>query len=161
MECPYKKDIFFFEYKNNFSIVHICSVKNVKRLNILYTYHTDDSYENLIVMMIARWAIDNNIDFMWAINRGNEFDNIFPKVFNKSIRYAAWSSNKKIFEILQKGLLDFRQTIKNSEPVPCNANGSSLTKAYWAFSAIRPIIGNPIVITMARKNNALATIASL
>ena len=36
MECPYKKDIFFFEYKNNFSLVHIYSTKKIKRLNILY-----------------------------------------------------------------------------------------------------------------------------
>ncbi len=108
MECPYKKDIFFFEYKNNFSIVHIYSIKNIKRLNILYTYHTDESHENAMTMMIVKWAINNNIDLMWAINRGKEFDNIFPRIFSKPIRYAAWSSNKEIFEILQKGLLDFQ-----------------------------------------------------
>ena len=45
---------------------------------------------------------------MWALNKGNEFDNIFPKIFNKSIRYAAWSSDEKIFETIQKGLLDFQ-----------------------------------------------------
>ena len=42
MECPYKKDIYFFEYKNNFAIVHIF-YQYVKRLNILYTYSTDNS----------------------------------------------------------------------------------------------------------------------
>jgi len=89
MECPYKKDIFFFEYKNNFSIVHVYSVKNIKRLNILYTFHTESLHENALVMMIVKWAINNNIDLMWAINKGKEFDNIFPKIFNKSIRYAA------------------------------------------------------------------------
>ena len=108
MECPYKKDIFFFEYKNNFSLVHIYSTKKIKRLNILYNYYTDESYENSIIMMIVKWAINNNIDLMWAINRGKQFENIFPKLLNKSIRYAAWSSNKEIFEILQKGLLDFQ-----------------------------------------------------
>ena len=108
MECPYKKDIFFFEYKNNFSIVHVYSVKNIKRLNILYTFHTESLHENALVMMIVKWAINNNIDLMWAINKGKEFDNIFPKIFNKSIRYAAWSSDEKIFETIQKGLLDFQ-----------------------------------------------------
>ena len=61
-----------------------------------------------MTMMIVKWAINNNIDLMWAINRGKEFDNIFPRIFSKPIRYAAWSSNKEIFEILQKGLLDFQ-----------------------------------------------------
>ena len=108
MECPYKKDIFFFEYKNNFSIVHVYSAKNIKRLNILYSYHTDELHENEITTMIANWAINNNIDLMWAINRGKELDNIFPKIFNKSIRFASYSTDKKIFEILQNGLLDFQ-----------------------------------------------------
>ena len=58
--------------------------------------------------MIANWAINNNIDLMWAINRGKELDNIFPRIFNKSIRFAAYSTDKKIFEILQNGLLDFQ-----------------------------------------------------
>ena len=40
IECPYKKDILFFEYKNNFAIVHIFLIENIKKLNILYTYYT-------------------------------------------------------------------------------------------------------------------------
>ena len=67
MECPYKRDIYFFEYKNNFAIVHIF-FKNVKRLNILYTYSTDISYENELYCHITNWAINNDIDVLWAIN---------------------------------------------------------------------------------------------
>ena len=45
MECPYKKNLYFFEYKNNFCIVNIFKEKNIKRLNILFYYFVDESCE--------------------------------------------------------------------------------------------------------------------
>ena len=103
MECPYKRDIYFFEYKNNFAIVHIF-FKNVKRLNILYTYSTDISYENELYCHITNWAINNDIDVLWAINRSNDLRNIFPKIFNNPLKFAAWSSDAKILKVLKNGL---------------------------------------------------------
>jgi len=107
MECPYKKDIFFFEYKNNFAIVHIF-YKYVKRLNILYTYFTDKLQENELYVQIMNWAINNNIDLVWAINRNTELKNIFPTMFNKPLKFASWSLDEKILKILQNGLLDLQ-----------------------------------------------------
>ena len=105
MECPYKKDIFFFEYKNNFSIVHIFSNNNVKRLNILFTYFTDKSHENELLSLIMSWSIDNNIDLIWTIKRSEEkfFENIFPNKYKKPLIFASWSSDKNIFETLKNG----------------------------------------------------------
>ena len=37
MECPFKKNIYFFEYKGNIAIVHIFFSNYIKRLNILHT----------------------------------------------------------------------------------------------------------------------------
>ena len=108
MECPYKKDIYFFEYKNNFAIVHIYLIKNIKRLNILYTYSTDEPQEHELYILIINWAINNDIDLIWAINRSAEFEDIFPKILNKSLQFAAWSSDTKIFKTLQNGLLDLQ-----------------------------------------------------
>ena len=107
MECPYKKDIFFFEYKNNFAIVHIFLVKNVKRLNVLHTYSTEDSQENELLVQIINWSLNNNIDLIWAINRKTDFENIFPKILNRPVQYACWSSDEKIFKILKNGLSNF------------------------------------------------------
>jgi len=107
IECPYKKDIYFFEYKNNFAVVHIF-FKKVKRLNILYTYFTDTTLESELYIQILNWAIDNNIDYLWAINKETKLNDIFPKVFNKPLQFASWSSNQKIFEILKNGLLDLQ-----------------------------------------------------
>ena len=106
MECPYKKDIYFFEYKNNFAIVHIF-FNYVKRLNILYTYSTEKSQEDELLIQMINWSLNNNIDLIWAINRKTDFKNIFPTILNKPLRYACWSSDKEIFKILKNGLLDF------------------------------------------------------
>ena len=43
----------------------------------------------------------------WLLNRKIDFKNIFPTMLNKPIQYACWSSDKKIFKILENGLLDF------------------------------------------------------
>ena len=107
MECPHKKDLYFFEYKNNFAIVHIF-FNYVKRLNILYTYSTEESQQNELRIYIMNWAIKNNIDLVWEINRSNENKNIFPKIFNKPLKFAAWSLDDNISKVLQNGLLDLQ-----------------------------------------------------
>ena len=104
MECPYKKDIYFFEYKNNFAIVHIFWSENIKKLNILYNYSTDKLENNDFFYQIINWSMNNDIDLVWAVNANAELENIFPKILNKSINFASWSSDQKTFEILQKGL---------------------------------------------------------
>ena len=107
MECPYKKNIYFFEYKNNFAIVHIF-FNYVKRLNILYTYTTDQNQENELYIQIMNWAINNNVDLVWAINRQKELKSVFPKMFNKPLKFAAWSEDGKKLEVLKNGLLDLQ-----------------------------------------------------
>ena len=104
IECPYKKDIYFFEYKNNFTIVHIFLIENIKKLNILYTYSADKPQENELFVQIINWSINNNIDLVWAVSRNTDFENIFPKIFNRSLQFASWSSDEKIFKTLQNGL---------------------------------------------------------
>ena len=106
IECPYSKDIFFFEYNNTFAIVHIYKETDIKKLNILFTYSTDKTFEEEIILKIINWSINNDIDLVWMINRDTKFLNIFSKVLTKSINFASWSSDKKISLTLEKGLLD-------------------------------------------------------
>ena len=58
------------------------------------------------IILITNWAISNDIDLVWAVNKNTGFENIFPKLFNKSLNFASWSSNKMISETLQNGLSD-------------------------------------------------------
>ncbi len=104
MECPYKKDLYFFEYKNNFAIVHIFANKNVKRLNILFSYFTDQNEDGALFHLIMNWAIENNIDLVWTIRRVTiDVENYFSNKFKKPLTYASWSSDKNIFEVLKNG----------------------------------------------------------
>ena len=108
IQCPYKKDIYFFKHNNNFVIVHFYNAKNIKRLNILFTYFTDYSEENEIYSLIVKWSLDNNIDFIWLISKSKKFQHIFPKIFNKPLRFASWSSDQNISKILKRGLNDLQ-----------------------------------------------------
>ena len=104
MECPYKKDLYFFEYKNNFAIVRIFTNRNVKRLNIIFSYFTDQKEDGALFHLIMNWAVDNNIDLVWTIRRvTRDVENYFSNKFKKPLIYASWSSDKNIFEILKNG----------------------------------------------------------
>ena len=108
IECPYKKDIYFFKYNNNFAIAHICSIKKFKRINILYTYYTDQPEEYKLFVLITKWALENNIDFIWSVNKSKNLEQIFPGIYNKQLSLSSWSSDKKIFDILKKGFTDLQ-----------------------------------------------------
>ena len=38
------------------------------------------------------------------MSRNTDFENIFPKIFNRPLQFASWSSDEKIFKTLQNGL---------------------------------------------------------
>ena len=78
----------------------------IRKVNILYTYFTDKSQEEELYILITNWAVNNNIDMVWSINRSKMFNNIFPKIYTQSLNFASWSSDEKIFKVLQKGLSD-------------------------------------------------------
>ena len=57
-------------------------------------------------MSIANWSINNNIDLLWMVNSDKDLKKTFPRLLNKSINFASWSSDNKISKILQNGLFD-------------------------------------------------------
>ena len=65
-----------------------------------------ENKDNELFIQIINWAINNDIDLVWAINSNIQYENTFPKIFSKSINFASWSSDEKISEMLSKGLLD-------------------------------------------------------
>jgi len=112
MECPYKKDLYFFQYKNNFSIVHIFSNKGVKRLNVLFSYFIDQSNEMELFNLMMHWAINNNVDLVWAIKKRDNDEtlkDIFPNKFEKPLTFASWSSSQNVLRVIKDE--------------PCNSEG--------------------------------------
>ena len=57
------------------------------------------------------WAINNNIDLVWAIKRGSDetLKDVFPNKFKKSLTFASWSSSQNVL----RGIKD----------EPCNSEG--------------------------------------
>ena len=100
MECPFRENIYFFEYKGSFAIVHVSINKNVKRLNILYCYNLNDSNEEILIKLVYKWALDNSVDLIWGNSNEKDvikkYEKIFTNRFTKNLNFASWSVNKKI-----------------------------------------------------------------
>ena len=108
MECPFNKNIYFFEYRGNFAIAHIVTAKNIRRLHILYTFYLNSSEEENLFRLIFKWALYNSVDLVWANSNNEELikksEKIFTSHLTKSMNFASWSSDKKIHEKLRLGL---------------------------------------------------------
>ena len=108
IECPFGKNIHFFEYKENFAIVHVFISENIKRLHILYAYYLNRSEEEILFRSIFKWSLNNSVDLIWANSNNSEiirkFEKILPNRFTKSMHFASKSSNKIVHEKLKLGL---------------------------------------------------------
>ena len=128
MECPFNQNIYFFEYKENFAIVHILRNENIKRLHILYTFSLEGSEEENLFSLIFKWSLSNSIDLVWANSNNQEtikkFEKIFSNRFTKPMNFASWSANKNIHKQLQLGL-------SNSQGVDSDNDIISLNDKYF------------------------------
>ena len=107
-DCPYNKNIYYFEYENNFTIVHIFKTNNIKRLNILYFFCSDSSKEDYLFLIIYKWALINSIDLLWANSNDQNFINklkeFFKVILVKPLTFASYSSNELINKTLKNGI---------------------------------------------------------
>lgn len=126
MECPFNKNIYFFEYRENFAIVHIVNNKIIKRLNILYTFYLNDSDEENLFCSIFRWALNNSVDLVWSNSNNKELikktEKVFTNQFSKSMNFASCSSDKKIHEKLKLGLFDSQGIDSDNDPILLEEN---------------------------------------
>ena len=107
-DCPYNKNIYYFEYENNFTIVHIFKTNNIKRLNILYFFCSDSSKQDYLFLIIYKWALTNSIDLLWANSNDQNFINKLKEFFKvisvKPLTFASYSSDKLINKALKNGI---------------------------------------------------------
>ena len=105
---PFNRNIYYFEYENNFTIVHIFKANNIKRLNILYFFCSDLSKEDYLFLIIYKWALTNSIDLLWSNSSDENFINKLKETFKvisiKPLTFASYSSNELINKTLKKGI---------------------------------------------------------
>ena len=108
MECPFRDNIYFFEHKGSFAIVHIFKSNNIKRFHILYTFSENDKNEEILYDSLFNWSLSNSVDLIWAnsnnSNQIKKFEKILPRTFTKPMNFASWSADKEIHEKLKLGL---------------------------------------------------------
>ena len=96
-----------FENNSDVIIGNIFRYKHYNRLNVLYSYISDPS-NNEIYESLINWSIDNKIDYIWYINNQENIflkeTEILSKFFEKKMNFACWSEDKKMLTYLKKGL---------------------------------------------------------
>ena len=98
LDCPFKKNIYFFEHKNTFAVV------NIFKSNILYIFCLEVDYQEDLINLIFNWALDNEIDLVWANSNDSKliekYEKIFTNKFTKKMNFASWSSDKIVHKKL-------------------------------------------------------------
>ena len=107
INSPYKKNIYIFKNNSDLIIGNIFRYNHYNRLNVLYSYISDPS-NNEIYQSLINWSLDNKIDYIWYINNQENIffkeTEILSKFFEKKINFACWSEDKKMLTNLKKGL---------------------------------------------------------
>ena len=126
LDCPYNKNIYYFEYENNYAIVHLFKRDYIKRLNILYSFCTDECKEDYLFFIIYKWALNNSIDLMWANSSNENFINKIKKFFYfawiKPIIFASYSNDILINQLLKNGISNLHGSDSDNDILQINNN---------------------------------------
>ena len=123
---PFNSNIYYFEYENNFTIVHIFKTNNIKRLNILYFFCSDTSKEDYLFLIIYKWVLTNSIDLIWANssdeNLVNKLKESFKTLSIKSLTFASYTSNELIKKKLKNGISNIYAADSDNDILQINNN---------------------------------------
>ena len=101
-DCPYKKRIHIFKYKDFFFITHIKLKNNLKILNIIYS---SSNITKEIKNIFLQFSRKNNIDYLAYLSNERKFlDSILP--WQKKLNFAFYSEDLNILNILKENLRD-------------------------------------------------------
>lgn len=101
-DCPYKKRIHIFKYKEFFFITHIKFKKNLKILNIIYS---SSNITKEIKNIFLQFSRKNNIDYLAYLSNEKKFlGSILP--WQKKLNFAFYSDDLDILNILKENLRD-------------------------------------------------------
>jgi len=126
LDNPFNKNIYYFEYENNFTIVHIFKTNNIRRLNILYFFCSNTSKEDYLFLIIYKWALTNSIDLLWENtcdeNFINKLKNFFKVISITPITMASYSSNDLINKKLKNGVSNICASDSDNDILQINNN---------------------------------------
>ena len=103
LDCPYKKNIFIFSYKDNYFITNVKTKNNFKVLNLIYsTLPVEDE----ILKLFNPFVKKNKIDYLSYISREKKINLNMP--WKKKINFAFFSSDRFIMSQVENHLDDIQ-----------------------------------------------------
>jgi len=102
LNCPYKKDIYIFNFKGNFIVVHMKLKNNLKILSIVYS---SQPITLSIIKLFSKFSKKKGIDYLSYIsNEKKIFDFFLP--WQRKLNFACNTEDKSIKNILNKNYDD-------------------------------------------------------
>jgi len=104
IDCPYKKNIYFFSFENNLIITNIKKKNNLKILNIIYSsrpLNTD------ITKLFLSFAKNNNINYLSYISVEKKLSDIFLP-WERKLNFTFYSKEKSTSNLLDEKLDDIQ-----------------------------------------------------
>ena len=102
LNCPYKKDIYIFNFKGNFIVVHMKLKNNLKILSIVYS---SQPITLSIIKLFSKFSKKNNIDYLsYVSNEKKVFDFFLP--WQRNLNFACNTEDKSITNVLNKNYDD-------------------------------------------------------
>jgi hypothetical protein len=104
LNCPYKKDIYIFNFKGNFIIVHMKLKNNIKILSIVYS---SQPITSSIIKLFSKFSKKNRVDYLSYIsNEKKIFDHFLP--WQRKLNFACNTENRSDTNVLNKNCDDIQ-----------------------------------------------------
>ena len=98
LNCPYKKDIYIFNFKGNFIVVHMKLKNSLKILSIVYS---SQPITSSIIKLFSKFSKKKGIDYLSYIsNEKKIFDFFLP--WQRKFNFACHTENRSDTNILNK-----------------------------------------------------------
>ena len=98
LDCPYKNDIYIFNFKENFIVTHIKLKNNLKILSIVYS---SQPITSSITSLFSKFSKKNCIDYLSYIsNEKKIFDFFLP--WQRKLNFSYYTEDKSVTNVLNK-----------------------------------------------------------
>ena len=104
LDCPYKKDIYIFNFKENFIVTRIKLKNDLKILSIIYSSQPINSS---ITRLFSKFSKENNINYLSYIsNEKKIFDFFLP--WQRKLNFAYYTEDISVTSVLEKNYDDIQ-----------------------------------------------------